>query len=330
MSYLSHFEHTKLDAHNFPGFVVQTHYISDPITGQRRVPKTKVWRVERVLGKGSFGEVRLEVCLEENERRAVRRIWATGSAFKTQYERELKALLEFSKPKYKEWAVFVEFFGWFEDLDSVYLAMEYIPLGDLEENALACGGTIKEAEAKEIAVQILEGLKIMHLENFTHRDLKPKNILVCQGPPHWWVKLAGFGLSKRRAEGTAYRTQTGTLAYMAPEILGYVPGINPGTTEYTNAVDIWALGCIVYRLSSGVVPFPLGPSLAMFCGDESKFPSEALALSELGSIFIRDLLVPYPSHRLSAQSALDHAWIRAGNVSFYPSDKRKFAEQPCS
>jgi serine/threonine protein kinase len=174
MSYLSDFEHTKLDAHVHPGSVVQTHYISDPVTGRRRVPKTKVWKVERVLGKGSFGEVRLEVCLEENERRAVKRIWATGSAFKIQYERELKALLEFSKPKYKESAAFVEFFGWFEDLDSVYLAMEYIPMGDLEENALACGGTIKEAEAKEIAVQILEGLKIMHLENFVHRDLKPK------------------------------------------------------------------------------------------------------------------------------------------------------------
>ena len=104
----------------------------------------------------------------------MKRIWATGTEFKSSHERELKALLEFSKPKYKESAVFVEFFGWFEDLECVYLTMEYLPLGDLEDNVLAAGGSIKETEVRDIAVQILEGLKIMHLENFAHRDLKTK------------------------------------------------------------------------------------------------------------------------------------------------------------
>jgi serine/threonine protein kinase len=175
MSYLSDFEHTKLDAQVYPeGVVFQKYYISDPISGRRRVPKTKVWKVERLLGKGSYGEVRLEVYSEGNERRAVKRIWARGSTFKVAYERELKALLEFSKPKYKESAVFVEFFGWFEDPESVYLAMEYVPLGDLEENVQGIGGTIKEAEVRDITNQILEGLKIMHLEKFVHRDLKPQ------------------------------------------------------------------------------------------------------------------------------------------------------------
>jgi serine/threonine protein kinase len=177
MAYLSDFEHTKLDAHVFPDCVVQKHYISSAVNGRRRVPVTKVWKVKKLLGKGTFGEVRLEACSSENntnEERAVKRIWATGMKFKSSYERELKALLEFSKPKYKESAAFVEFLGWFEDLESVYLAMEYLPLGDLEDNVLAAGGSIKEAEAREIAVQILEGLRIMHLENFAHRDLKPK------------------------------------------------------------------------------------------------------------------------------------------------------------
>jgi serine/threonine protein kinase len=126
---------------------------------------------------------------------------------------------------------------------------------------------------------------------------------VCQGPPRWWVKLADFGLSKHRTEETAYRTQTGTQAYMAPEILNYVPGVNPKSSEYTNAVDIWALGCMVYRLVNGVVPFPPGPSLLNFCWDESKFPSQGSALNELGAKFVRDLVVPYPSRRITAQQA---------------------------
>lgn len=88
------------------------------------------------------------------------------------------------------------------------------------------------------------------------------------------MKLADFGLSKRRTEDTALRTQTGTQAYMAPEILNYIPG----HSEYTYAVDIWALGCIIYRLISGVVPFPPGLSLTNFCGDEERFPSKALEM----------------------------------------------------
>ena len=98
---------------------------------------------------------------------------------------------------------------------------------------------------------------------------------------------------------------------MAPEILNYVPGVNPKSSEYTNAVDIWALGCMVYRLVNGVVPFPPGPSLLNFCGDESKFPSQGSGLSEGGANFVRDLVVPYPSRRITAQHALDHAWTKA-------------------
>jgi calcium/calmodulin-dependent protein kinase I len=133
-----------------------------------------VWKVERALGRGGYGEVRLEICVDDNEKRAVKRIWTNGSALKKEYERELKALLEFSKPKYKEAAAFVEFLGWFEDLESVYLAMEYAALGDLEDNVPAKPGAIREPEIRDITFQILERLKIIHKEAFVHRDLKPK------------------------------------------------------------------------------------------------------------------------------------------------------------
>ncbi|KAH6716381.1 kinase-like domain-containing protein [Leptodontidium sp. MPI-SDFR-AT-0119] len=219
MSYLSDFEHTKLDAHVFPGMVVETHSISDASAGKRRVLQTRIWKVERLLGK--------------------------GATFKVEYERELKALLEFSKPKYKESAVFVEFLGWFQDVESVYLAMEYVPLGDLEDNVVKLGGKISEGEVKEITVQILEGLKIMHLESFVHRDLKPK-------------------------------------------------------------VECLSLSSIAKL----VVPFPPGLSLTSFCGDESRFPSKALYMSDSGKDFIRKVIVAHPSRRLTSGEALEHEWTR--------------------
>lgn len=102
---------------------------------------------------------------------------------------------------------------------------------------------------------------------------------------------------------------------MAPEILRYIVNATTKAEGYTNAVDIWALGCIIYRLVKGTVPFPPGLSLVNFCGDETKFPSHGLEFSELGIRFIRDLLRAYPSTRLTAQEALDHDWITTGRHS---------------
>jgi serine/threonine protein kinase len=70
--------------------------------------------------------------------------------------------------------VFVDFFGWFKDGSDMFLAMEYVPLGDLEKNVLGHSGKIPEVEARDIAEQILSGLKLMHAESFAHRDLKPQ------------------------------------------------------------------------------------------------------------------------------------------------------------
>jgi serine/threonine protein kinase len=173
-SYLSDLDHHKINAQVNPWQVVETHYISDPSNGHRKVPRVKLWKVERVLGKGGCAEVRLETNREDDEKRAVKRMWTSGSTLKKEYQRELMALLEFSKPKYKEAAVFVEFLGWFEDHECVYLAMEYIPLGDLEHNVPARARAITEGEIRDITCQVLEGLRIMHLEGFVHRDLKPK------------------------------------------------------------------------------------------------------------------------------------------------------------
>ena len=70
--------------------------------------------------------------------------------------------------------MFVDFFGWFRDGHNIFLAMEYIPLGDLETNIKAHSGKIPEIEARDITEQILLGLEIMHGESFAHRDLRPQ------------------------------------------------------------------------------------------------------------------------------------------------------------
>jgi WD40 repeat protein len=104
---------------------------------------------------------------------------------------------------------------------------------------------------------------------------------------------------------------------MAPEILNYLD-VSGASLEYTYAVDLWAVGCIVYRLITGVVPFPPGTSLVKYCEDKSLFPYDALFDSGVKSNcskFIRQLLVTDPKDRLSASQALQHQWINLGGFA---------------
>jgi serine/threonine protein kinase len=141
-----------------------------------------------------------------------------------------------------------------------------------------------------------------------------QNVLVVHASPKWWVKLADFGLSKRLTDTTAYHTRSGTPSYMAPEVLGVLDA-SDSSSGYTNAVDIWAAGCIIYRLIAGHAPFPQIKALVKYCEDESLFPYDdpfGSKAEKEGSSFIRQLLVSDPNNRPSASQAAKHTWIISG------------------
>jgi serine/threonine protein kinase len=64
----------------------------------------------------------------------------------------------------------VEFLGWFEDPETLYIAMEYLEEGDLTRHI---GTPLPQETVRNISKQILEGLQVMHQQGIAHRDLKP-------------------------------------------------------------------------------------------------------------------------------------------------------------
>lgn len=140
-----------------------------------------------------------------------------------------------------------------------YLVMEYVPgenLSVLVQNR----GQLPFDEAVNYVLQTARGLLYAHEQGVIHRDIKPANLLVDhQGA----VKILDMGLARLQKLGN--RTgDDGQPLTLSGEIMGTVDYMSPEQAEDMRAVDhrtdIYSLGCTLYRLLSGEVPYP-GESL---------------------------------------------------------------------
>lgn len=128
---------------------------------------------------------------------------------------------------------------------SYYIVMEYID-GMSFDAALNAG--LGTAAGLHVLEKCATGLAYAHAENIIHRDIKPANILLGKNGQ---IKVADFGLAVLTS-GSPRFTGTGmvlgTLNFLAPEAL-----VSP--KEIDARVDVFAFGCIIYRVIAGVLPF---------------------------------------------------------------------------
>jgi hypothetical protein len=141
------------------------------------------------------------------------------------------------------------------DAGHVYIAYEYVQ-GRTMREALR-NGSLTDAATLEATAQVLDGLVHAHARGIVHRDVKPSNVLVAEGP-EVSVKLLDFGLAQFDEADTltAVGDVPGTLAYISPERLR--------GDEATSASDVWAVGVMLWEALAGEHPFwgvPL-PSVA--------------------------------------------------------------------
>ena len=133
-----------------------------------------------------------------------------------------------------------------QDGAHVYIAYEYVPGRTLRQAMRA--GELPDAAALEAAAQVLEALAHAHSRGIVHRDVKPANILLVEGPGVA-VKLLDFGLAQIHGAQTLTATGDvpGTLAYISPERL---KGDEGGP-----ASDVWAVGVLLWEALAGRHPF---------------------------------------------------------------------------
>jgi hypothetical protein len=143
-------------------------------------------------------------------------------------------------------------YGVGRDEGHVYIAYEYVPGRTLREAMRE--GRLDDTRAVEAAAQVLDGLAHAHARGIVHRDVKPANVLLREGPGVE-ISILDFGLAQFDAAETLTNAGDvpGTLAYISPERLG-------GETA-TPAADVWAVGVLLWEALAGGHPFWKGSAL---------------------------------------------------------------------
>jgi uncharacterized RDD family membrane protein YckC len=213
-----------------------------PLAGRRLAH----FRLERPLGKGGMGEVWLATDVALDRPVAIKllsRELSADPSLRERFYREARAQARIQHPNVGH----IYYIG--EEDQQLFFAMELIDGESLAER-LGRAGKLPADEALELCRQAALGLREAHRHGFTHRDVKPSNLMLDR---HGAVKLVDFGLVKQqRDENVALTLEggggvMGTPLYMAPE--------QARSEQVDFRTDIYALGATLHHLVAGAPPF---------------------------------------------------------------------------
>ncbi|HEX8753453.1 MAG TPA: serine/threonine-protein kinase, partial [Solirubrobacterales bacterium] len=205
------------------------------------------YRIERRLGRGGMGILYLAVEPGLERRVALKLIAPEAAAeevFAKRFAEESRIAASIEHPNV------VPIYAAGEEDGVPYIAMRYVAGSDLGRR-VAREGRLEAEEAAGLIAQVANGLDAIHAAGLVHRDVKPANVLLAGGDGEAHAYITDFGVARNVATQSGL-TQTGrfvgTLDYVAPE------QISGG--EIDARVDVYALGCLLFKLLTGEVPFP--------------------------------------------------------------------------
>jgi eukaryotic-like serine/threonine-protein kinase len=211
------------------------------------------YRLERALGAGGMGVVFAAKHLALNQTVALKFMQPSALG-------NMEAVARFLREARVVAQLKSEHVGRVLDLGTLangapYIVMEYLEGEDLER-LLSRRGSLPLADVLDLVLQAMESIAEAHAAGIVHRDLKPANLfLTLQPGGKPMIKVLDFGVSKWSDPSvagwstiTGVKAVMGSPAYMAPEQL-----ISAATVDAR--ADIWSLGCTLYQLLTGHLPF---------------------------------------------------------------------------
>jgi len=256
--------------------------------------------IEAVIGKGGMGEVYRATDRRTGGPVALKVVAGEGLGHDrfARFAAEVEALSQLAHPTIVSYVAH----GAADD-GSPWLAMELLEGESL--NARLERGSLEVAEALAVTERIATALDEAHRRGILHRDLKPSNVFLRGGAPELATVL-DFGIARHLGrEGSLTRTGVliGTADYMAPERAR-------GEREIGPAVDVFALGCVLYECLTGAPPFAsddvLG-TLSKILWDEAPPIEERRpdVPADLGALVGRMLIKPAAERLRDGRAVLD-------------------------
>ncbi|HEY5951625.1 MAG TPA: serine/threonine-protein kinase, partial [Kofleriaceae bacterium] len=210
------------------------------------------YRVLKRIGEGGMGSVWLAEHSMIGRRAAIKVLhheFSSKAEIVTRFFNEARAATAIADPG------IVQIFDFGNHTDgSAYIVMELLD-GEALDTRLARLGALEVADALRIMRQVASTLGATHARGIVHRDLKPENIFIVRDPEVAGgerAKVLDFGIAKLAGDQNAVKTHTsavmGTPTYMSPEQCR-------GAGHVDQRADVYALGCVLYRVLCGRPPF---------------------------------------------------------------------------
>eukprot|EP01129_Flabellula_baltica_P005489 TRINITY_DN1994_c1_g1_i1.p1 TRINITY_DN1994_c1_g1~~TRINITY_DN1994_c1_g1_i1.p1 ORF type:complete len:520 (+),score=142.89 TRINITY_DN1994_c1_g1_i1:26-1585(+) len=202
--------------------------------------------VQELLGKGAYGVVWRVIDKVTEEVFALKKVF---KAFQnsTDSQRTYREVMLLRQLKHDR-IIGIEKIIKAENEEDLYIVFPYM---DSDMHYAIRTGILEEDHKRFLVYQMLTALLFIHSAGVIHRDIKPENMLIDTSCA---LKVADFGLARcfdenEDEENYPMTDYVATRWYRAPEILF-------GSTVYTKAVDMWAVGCIVAELYGERPIFP--------------------------------------------------------------------------
>ena len=198
--------------------------------------------VEKTLGKGTFGKVKLGTHVITGEKVAIKILEKdkiVDVADVERVSREIHILKLIRHPN------IIQLYEIIETPKQLFLVMEYVESGELFDY-IVHKRKMDELEACQVFEQIISGIEYIHRLHVVHRDLKLENILIDHDRT---IRLVDFGLSNTYKSEERLKTACGSPCYAAPEM------VESKTPYEPVMVDVWSSGVILYAMVCGCLPF---------------------------------------------------------------------------
>jgi serine/threonine protein kinase len=253
---------------------------SDTVTKADFIPaKLQHYKVLHKLGQGGMGWVMLAEDTQLGRRVALKVMRSQHAAEEESRERFLREARAAAQLKHDH---IITIYQVGEDQGVPFLAMELLEGGTLQQR-LEYPKPLSLGAAVRIAREIAVGLNAAHQRGVVHRDIKPANIWL--ESPKGRVKILDFGLA-RQSDSKAGLTQAGEIVgtphYMAPEQARAKP--------VDARCDLFSLGCILYRMTTGRLPFAGDTLLATLTAIAVDMPTPVRELNPQAPQALADLI----------------------------------------